>query len=155
MEQIEQEIERIRRDAGETFAEIEHRLDPRRAVKQGLDDFRRRYPAEDMRAVLADGAVPLMLIAAGLGLLAWNLSRRRYEGETIRRAESDEWFTAPTMDGYEDDIVLAEDSVREHHVHVADSQPGRRAAHDPSPERLLDIEHSHKSARGSAESFRR
>lgn len=153
MERIEREIEAVRRDAGEILAEIEHRLSPRRAMELGAAAIRGSYPVQNVRAAVEDGALPMLVIAAGLGWWAYNLSRRR-DGGPVRRPESEEWRSAPTIAELDTDVVLADDSVPEHHVHVADSRRGAKRGRSPSPEELLDIEHSHKSAAGSARVFR-
>lgn len=154
MEQIEREIERIRRDAGATLDEIEYRVNPRRLMEQGMAALRETYPARHLRETVSDGALPMLLIAAGIGLWAYNISRRRDWGEPIHSVESDEWRSAPTIEEMDEEEVLADESVTEHHVHVADSRLGARTRRSPTPEELLDIEHSHKSASGSARAFR-
>lgn len=153
MERIEREIETVRRDAGEILAEIEHRLSPRRAMELGRAAIRGSYPMQDVRRTVEDGALPMLVIAAGLGWWAFNLTRRR-DGGAVYRAESEEWRAAPTIEELETDVVLADESVPEHHVHIADSRHGAKSRRPPTPEELLDLEHSHKSAAGSARVFR-
>lgn len=155
LDRIEQEIEQVRREASETIAEIENRINPRRLMELGVAAFRDSSTARHMRESVNDGAVPMLLIAAGLGLWAYNMTRHRETGAPIDIAESDEWRSAPTIDELDDDEVLPEDSVPEHHVHVSDSRIGSRPGRAPTPEQLLDIERSHKSASGSASTFRR
>lgn len=153
LEQIEHEIEAVRRDAGETLAAIEERLSPRRLMDDGVAALRQSLPLRNIRESMSDGAVPMLLIAAGLGLWAYRMARHREFGP-VTAVEMDEMRQAPTVDELDDDIVMADEGVREHHVHVADSRLGAPSGRAPTPEELLDIEHSHKSATGSARAFR-
>ncbi len=153
LEQIEHEIEAVRRDAGNTIAAIEERLRPRRLVEDGVAALRETVPLRELRGSMSDGAVPMLLIAAGLGLWAYRMTRH-HEAGPITTAEMDERRQAPTVTELGTDIVLPDESVREHHVHVADSRVGAVPSAAPSPERLLDLERSGKSAARSARAFR-
>lgn len=155
MEQIEQEIARIRRGAAERLEELEERISPRRLMDRSVSALRGSYPVRNMGELVNDGAIPMLLIAAGLGLWAYNISRRRAWGEPIHTLESEDWRSAPSLEELDEDEVLPDESVREHHVHVADSHRGAKTRRAPTPEQLLDIEHGHKSAAGSARAFER
>lgn len=154
LDRIERDIAEARRDAGATIAALEHRLNPGRLMDEAVDMVRSGPALRQVRDSLADNAGPLLLIAAGIGWWAYNLTRqterepwdaRRYGPRTSPYAP-----TPATLDP----LVLPDDAPREHHVHIADSDPDAPAGTPPSPDRLLGRETSGRAASDSARAFR-
>lgn len=151
-ETIEQDIEDTRRRAEETVAALERKLSPRRIAGQVGENLRNSSYMRSMVRSAGDSPVALLLIAAGLGLLAYNSVRRRQmeeEGEELV-------FGGPPLPGPRAEQVLpAEGDERfRHHRHVADSRPGAEPSPPPGPDRLLGRRKSRKSAAESAQVFR-
>jgi hypothetical protein len=154
LDRIEHDIAEVRRDAGATLAALEERLSPGGLVDAALRLARDSDIGRQVRASVSDNVGPLLLIAAGLGWWAFNLSRRSemVEWDERRYGPSTSPY-APTPAGL-DPLVLPDEVPHEHHVHVSRSDPNAPAGRSPSPEELLGTHPAQKSAAESARAFR-
>lgn len=127
---IEREIEETRQHAELTMAALEGRLAPRRLAEDLLDYVRtngraRRF-AYSMRDAIAGNPGPLLLMAAGLGWLAYSSTRPRPAAPA---------YVPPSR----------------HHVHLGAT--GRGAGTAPPAGQLIGARESGKSAAESATAF--
>lgn len=145
-EAIEHEIEETRRQAGETVAALERKLSPRHIAEQVGDNLRHSSYLRSALRGIGESPIGLLLIAAGLGLIAYNSVRRRQadlEGEYAYGG------------GDVEQVLPGEPGDRfRHHRHVSDSHPGAVAAPPPEADRLLGRRTAGKSAEASARVFR-
>lgn len=155
LDRIERDIKDARRDASATMAELEQRLSPGRLMDEVVDAVRGSPTVRQMRTSLGDNAGPMLLIAAGIGWWAYNLTRR------AERQVWDERRYGPKTSPYAptpaslDPLVLPDESPQQHHVHVSRSDPDAPASPSPTPEELLGTRNSGRSAADSAEVFRK
>lgn len=124
LDRIERDIADVRRDAGATIAALEERLSPGRLMDQALDLLRDRQSLRRIGDSLGDNVGPLLLIAAGVGWWAYNLSSQ------------------------------AEPDVLDERPYGRAASPYAPAAQPPSPEELLGSAPANKSAADSARTFR-
>lgn len=151
-EAIEQDIDATRRRAAQTVAALERKLSPRRIAGQVGESLRGNSYFRSMVRAAGDSPTALLLIAAGLGLLAYNSVRRREMEEEAGELV----FGGPPLPGPRAEQVLpAEGEGRfRHHRHVAGSRPDVEPSPPPGPDRLLGRRKAGKSAAESAEVFR-
>lgn len=145
-ETIEHEIEETRRQAEETVAALERKLSPRHIAGQVGDNLRQSSYFRSALRGIGDSPIGLLLIAAGLGLIAYtSVRQRRIDLEDRQSAYDDEV----------EQVLPGEPGDRfRHHRHVADSHPGAPVAPPPEPDRLLGRRKAGKSAEDSARVFR-
>ncbi|GEM_PF-4996471 len=122
LDRIERDIADVRRDAGATIAALEERLSPGRLMDQALDLLRDRQSLRRIGDSLGDNVGPLLLIAAGVGWWAYNLSRH---------AEAHAWDehphaspTAPTPPRF-DPRVLPDDLLGHAPAHKSAAESAR------------------------------
>lgn len=144
-EVIEHEIEETRRQAEKTVAALERKLSPRRLAGEMTDNLRQSSYLRSTLRGLGESPWGLLLIAAGIGLIAYSGARQR------RRLYESDKYGAETAE----QVWPAEPGDRfRHHRHVADSRPGAPEGRSPEPDRLLGRRKAGKSAADSARVFR-
>lgn len=155
LDRIERDIADARRDAGATIAALEQRLSPGRLMDEALDLLHDRRTLRRVGDSLAGNVGPLLLIAAGLGWWAYNLSRQTTSDVWDERRYGPRTSPYAPTPASLDPLVSPDDAPRSHHVHVSPGRPDAPPGHPPSPDDLLGAAPANKSAADSARAFRR
>jgi len=137
--QIEREIDETRQHADQVLRTLEHRLTPETMISDAVTYLRTGSGAQmvdNLRAAVVANPVPLVLVAAGIGWLLYESSRRPMRPSYTRRMRH--WGRAQM----------------EHHTHLDQPETGRVSA-PPSAEALVGSEKTGKSAAESAQAFMR